>query len=62
MADRVVGVGVIGGGLMGREFASAVARWVHLAPLGVRPRLVARLRHRAPRRSPGTSGSTRRRG
>jgi predicted dehydrogenase len=40
MADRVVGFGVVGGGLMGREFASAAARWVHLAPIGVRPRLV----------------------
>jgi predicted dehydrogenase len=41
MAERVVGVGLIGGGLMGREFASAAARWVHLADIGVRPRLVA---------------------
>jgi predicted dehydrogenase len=40
MADRVVGFGLVGGGLMGREFASAAARWVHLAPIGVRPRLV----------------------
>jgi predicted dehydrogenase len=40
MADRVVGFGLVGGGLMGREFASAAARWVHLAPLAVRPRLV----------------------
>ncbi len=40
MADRVVGFGLVGGGLMGREFASAAARWVHLSPLGVRPRLV----------------------
>jgi len=40
MADRVVGFGLVGGGLMGRELASAAARWVHLAPLGVRPRLV----------------------
>ncbi len=39
--DRVVRFGLIGGGLMGREFASAAARWVHLAPLGVRPALVA---------------------
>ena len=39
MAERVVRFGVIGGGLMGREFASAAARWVHLAPLGVRPEL-----------------------
>ncbi len=36
-----VGVGLIGGGLMGREAASAFARWVHLAPIGVRPRAVA---------------------
>ena len=41
MAERVVGVGLVGGGLMGREFASAAARWVHLADIGVRPRLVA---------------------
>jgi predicted dehydrogenase len=40
MADRVVGFGVVGGGLMGREFASAAARWVHLAPIGVKPRIV----------------------
>jgi predicted dehydrogenase len=39
MAERVVRFGVIGGGLMGREFASAAARWVHLAELGVRPEL-----------------------
>ncbi len=40
MAERVVKLGLIGGGLMGRELASAVARWVHLDELGVRPRLV----------------------
>ena len=39
MAERVVRFGLIGAGLMGREFASAVARWVHLAELGVRPEL-----------------------
>src|SRR5215210_13325 len=39
MPERVVRFGVIGGGLMGREFASAAARWVHLAELGVRPEL-----------------------
>jgi predicted dehydrogenase len=33
-------MGLIGGGLMGREFASAAARWVHLADLGVSPELV----------------------
>jgi predicted dehydrogenase len=42
MADpEIVRFGLIGGGLMGREFASAVARWVHLADIGVRPELVA---------------------
>ena len=41
MSERVVGVGIVGGGLMGREAASAAARWVHLADLGVRPRIVA---------------------
>ncbi len=40
MAERVVRFGVIGAGLMGREFASAAARWLHLTPeLGVRPEL-----------------------
>ena len=39
MAEREVRLGLIGGGLMGRELASAAARWVHLADLGVRPRL-----------------------
>jgi predicted dehydrogenase len=33
-------MGLIGGGLMGREFASAAARWVHLADFGVSPELV----------------------
>ncbi|HSP72587.1 MAG TPA: hypothetical protein VLN26_09480 [Gaiellaceae bacterium] len=37
--ERVVRFGLIGGGLMGREFASAAARWLHLEPLGVRPEL-----------------------
>jgi predicted dehydrogenase len=32
--------GVIGLGLMGREFASAAARWIHLTNLDVRPILV----------------------
>jgi predicted dehydrogenase len=39
MSERVVRFGLIGGGLMGREFASAAARWIHLAPIGVRPEL-----------------------
>src|SRR5690348_5467844 len=41
MPERVVRLGVVGGGLMGRELASAAARWVHLDDLGVRPELVA---------------------
>ena len=40
MAEREVGLGLIGGGLMGRELASTAARWVHLDDLGVHPRLV----------------------
>jgi predicted dehydrogenase len=40
VAERVVNLGLIGGGLMGRELASAAARWIHLENLGVRPRLV----------------------
>ena len=39
MAERVVRFGLVGGGLMGREFASAAARWVHLTDIGVRPEL-----------------------
>jgi predicted dehydrogenase len=36
---RVVRFAVVGGGLMGREFASAAARWVHLADVGARPEI-----------------------
>ena len=39
MSERVVGVGIVGGGLMGRELASAAARWIHLADFGVRPEI-----------------------
>ena len=38
---RTVKFGIIGGGLMGREFASAAARWCHLLDMDVRPELVA---------------------
>ncbi len=38
---RVINFGVIGCGLMGREFASAVARWCHLLDQDVTPRIVA---------------------
>jgi len=33
--------GIIGCGLMGREFASAAARWCHLTSIDVRPQIVA---------------------
>ena len=38
---RTIRFGIIGGGLMGREMASAMARWCHLADMDVRPELVA---------------------
>ncbi len=41
MAKRMINFGVIGCGLMGREFASAVGRWRHLLNLDFEPRIVA---------------------
>ena len=38
---RVIKFGVIGCGLMGREFASAAARWFHLTDTKARPEIVA---------------------
>jgi predicted dehydrogenase len=38
---RELRFGIIGLGLMGREFASAAARWLHLADLGVKPVITA---------------------
>ncbi len=38
---KTVKFGVIGCGLMGREFASAAARWFHLADMKVKPEIVA---------------------
>lgn len=38
---RVLNFGIIGCGLMGREFASAAARWIHLVGQDVQPRIVA---------------------
>ena len=38
---REVRFGIIGCGLMGREFASAAARWMHLTGMTARPRIVA---------------------
>lgn len=41
MARRIIPFGVIGCGLMGREFASAAARWCHLQNVDFEPRVVA---------------------
>jgi predicted dehydrogenase len=41
MSKRLINFGVIGCGLMGREFASAAARWCHLLDLDFEPRIVA---------------------
>lgn len=38
---KTIGFGIIGCGLMGRELASAMARWLHLLDSDVRPELVA---------------------
>lgn len=41
MARKQIRFGLIGGGLMGREFASAVGRWHHLAEVDFEPVLCA---------------------
>jgi predicted dehydrogenase len=41
MHKRVIRFGVIGCGLMGKEFASAAARWCHLQDLPFEPQIVA---------------------
>lgn len=41
MSSRTIRFGIIGCGLMAREFASATQRWSHLPEMEVRPRLVA---------------------
>lgn len=38
---KTIRFGIIGCGLMGREFASAAARWCHLTTMDVRPEIVA---------------------
>ena len=38
---KTIRFGIIGCGLMGREFASAAARWCHLPEMQVRPEIVA---------------------
>jgi len=40
MAQKEIRFGVIGAGLMGKEFASAAARWLHLTGLDFRPVIV----------------------
>ncbi|AZN39745.1 Gfo/Idh/MocA family protein [Paenibacillus albus] len=41
MSARVIRFGVIGCGLMGKEFASAAARWLHLDRVEFEPQIVA---------------------
>lgn len=41
MTKRIIRFGVIGCGLMGREFASAAGRWCHLLDLDFQPAIVA---------------------
>jgi predicted dehydrogenase len=41
MAKKIIRFGVIGCGLMGKEFASAAARWLHLTNVDFEPRIVA---------------------
>jgi predicted dehydrogenase len=38
---RIIKFGIIGCGLMGREFASAAARWCHLLDLDFKPEIIA---------------------
>ncbi len=38
---RTVRFGLVGSGFMGREFASAAARWMHLPEMTIRPEIVA---------------------
>ena len=38
---KTIRFGIIGGGLMGKEFASAAARWCHLVEPAARPEIVA---------------------
>ncbi|BBI31530.1 Gfo/Idh/MocA family protein [Cohnella abietis] len=39
--NKVIRFGVIGCGLMGKEFASAVARWCHLTDVNFEPQIIA---------------------
>lgn len=40
-SQKIIRFGIIGCGLMGREFASAVARWCHLLDMRARPEIIA---------------------
>ena len=40
MKHRQIGIGIVGGGLMGRESASAFARWRALIDVTVEPKLI----------------------
>ena len=40
MSEKIYRVGIIGGGLMGKEFASAAARWCHILEPSPRPVVV----------------------
>lgn len=40
MANKQINFGIIGAGLMGREFASAAARWCHLLDLDFEPQII----------------------
>ncbi len=42
---KTIRFGVIGLGLMGREFASAAARWCHLLNLDFVPQITGHLRY-----------------
>lgn len=46
---KTVRFGIIGCGLMGREFASAAARWLHLTSMDVKPEIVAVCNRTAPK-------------
>lgn len=41
MPKKIIKFGIIGCGLMGKEFASAAARWCHLADIGAEPQIIA---------------------
>mgnify|MGYP001586698440 CR=1 FL=1 len=48
--------GIIGCGLMGRELASAVARWCHLLDMNIKPEITAVCDRVEPARAVGKNG------